>query len=237
MQSQPLSWYQSLARKMTDHSNPRSTSSRMRAKRMGLLVNLIESIFKKRGSVNILDVGGRKKFWEPIESTLHRNCVKITVLNLPCEIHGGRDDSIFTHVSGDACNLHEYKDGQFDLVLSNSVIEHVGNWDKIQAYATEVRRVGQNLFVQTPYYWFCMEPHYVAPFFHWLPRPIQVKIFMRFAIGTKDRATNLTEAIQWVETTPYLLDCTMMRALFPDCDIQRERFWFMTKSLIAIRRQ
>lgn len=38
----------------------------------------------------------------------------------------------------------------FDLVYSNSVIEHLGTWEKQQAFAAEARRVGRGYWIPTP---------------------------------------------------------------------------------------
>jgi SAM-dependent methyltransferase len=61
-----------------------------------------------------------------------------------------------------------YDDGAFDLVYSSSVIEHVPRARRA-AFATEVRRVGRGLYVQTPAYSFPIEPHSLLPVAHWLP--------------------------------------------------------------------
>jgi SAM-dependent methyltransferase len=61
-----------------------------------------------------------------------------------------------------------YADGEFDLVYSSSVIEHVPP-PRRAAFAAEVRRVGRGLYVQTPAYSFPLEPHALLPFAHWLP--------------------------------------------------------------------
>jgi SAM-dependent methyltransferase len=61
-----------------------------------------------------------------------------------------------------------YEDGEFDLVYSSSVIEHVPRARR-EAFAAEVLRVGRGLYVQTPAYSFPLEPHALLPFAHWLP--------------------------------------------------------------------
>jgi SAM-dependent methyltransferase len=61
-----------------------------------------------------------------------------------------------------------YAAGEFDLVYSSSVIEHVPRARRA-AFAAEVRRVGRGLYVQTPAFSFPIEPHALLPFAHWLP--------------------------------------------------------------------
>ena len=65
--------------------------------------------------------------------------------------------------------MPEFTTGEFDVVFSNSVIEHVGDFDDQRRMADEVRRVGRRFFVQTPNRWFPLEVHTRLPFVHWLP--------------------------------------------------------------------
>lgn len=44
----------------------------------------------------------------------------------------------------------QFKEKEFDLVFSNSVIEHVGGFQDQMKAANEIRRVGKNYFIQTP---------------------------------------------------------------------------------------
>jgi hypothetical protein len=54
-------------------------------------------------------------------------------------------------------------DQEYDIAFSNSVIEHVGDWERQAAFASEIRRVGKNLWIQTPAKECPIEPHYLAP--------------------------------------------------------------------------
>lgn len=221
--------------KLTDYDNPTSFGSRMRARRMAPLIGLISRVHAQNGNVRILDVGGRRTYWKALSSEfLEKHDVKITILNLPCDLVGA-EDHIFSYVAGDACDMAEYPDHSFDIVHSNSVIEHVGNWDRIKSFAKEVRRMAPILFVQTPYFWFPIEPHFVKLMHHWLPKPLRASMWMRHQMGYRGQASNIDEAMHKMDDEPYLLDMRMFRFLFPDCRIIRERFCLFTKSMVALK--
>jgi len=100
--------------------------------------------------------------------------------------------------------------------------------------AHEVRRLARRYFVQTPNYWFPLEPHLRTPFIHWLPEPWRAAIVSRRACGYHPRAQSYDEA-RTILDDARLLDANAMATLFPDAAIERERFAGLTKSLIAIR--
>lgn len=221
--------------KLTNYNNPKSLGSRMRAKRLAPLVKLISKIHEESGKVVILDVGGRETYWKALDSDFLKNHgVRITILNLPCDLVAKESEG-FIYAVGDACDLSQYADNSFDIVHSNSVIEHVGNWERVKAFAKEVRRLAPNLFVQTPYFWFPIEPHFIKPVHHWLPKSLRVWMWLRFRMGERGRARNIDEAMQKLDDEPYLLDMKMFRFLFPDCTILKERFLLLTKSMVAYR--
>ncbi|MGD9420532.1 MAG: methyltransferase domain-containing protein [Verrucomicrobiota bacterium JB025] len=221
--------------KLANYEDPNSFGSRMRAKRLAPLVDLIKKVHAAKGGVRILDVGGRETYWKALDAEfLKQHNVTVTIMNLPCELVG-EESPTFKYAPGDACNMPEYEDGSFDIVHSNSVIEHVGNWDKVKAFAREVQRVAPNLFVQTPSYWFPIEPHFIKPFHHWLPKPVRVWIWMHFGMGQRKKAENIDEAMTQFDDEPYLLNMEMFEYLFPSCRILRERFLFFTKSMVAYR--
>jgi SAM-dependent methyltransferase len=119
-----------------------------------------------------------------------------------------------------------FDDGEFPVVFSNSVIEHVPK-DLQPAFAREIRRVGQRYFVQTPNRYFPIEPHYQMPFFQFLPERVQRAINRRFSLGWRERG-------HWEEVN--LLSARDLRGLFPDGEIHRERLIGLTKSLMVVRR-
>ena len=115
-----------------------------------------------------------------------------------------------------------FSDGQFDVVYSNSLLEHVPPPDR-ERVAAEISRAGRRLFVQTPNRGFPVEPHALLPLVHWLPRRLGRRLWSMGVTGEP------FEDIQ-------LLGARELRRLFPDAEIVRERVGPLTKSLIAVRR-
>ena len=120
-----------------------------------------------------------------------------------------------------------FADGEFDVGFSNSVIEHVP--PELQpAFASEMARVADRYYVQTPNRWFPIEPHYQLPLFQFLPRRVRMALNRRFTLGWQAKG-------QWEEIT--LLSASDLKRLFPDAEIHREKVLGLTKSLIAVRRR
>ena len=137
-----------------------------------------------------------------------------------------------------------FDDGFFDIVFCSSVIEHVTLpknkiWNILsekkfkneslrrqKEFAEEIRRVGKQYFVQTPYKYFPIESHTWLPLLGFLPRSLIV-FTLRF--------TNLI----WIKkTTPdwHLLSKSQMKYLFPDAQIIEEKICGLTKSIMAVRK-
>lgn len=119
-----------------------------------------------------------------------------------------------------------FGDREFPVAFSNSVIEHVPK-DLQGAFASEVGRVADRYFVQTPNKWFPIEPHYQLPLVQFLPERVMKALNRRFSFGWRERG-------RWEPIT--LLSAGDLRRLFPDAEIHRERVFGLTKSLMAVRR-
>ncbi|MDJ0848083.1 MAG: methyltransferase domain-containing protein [Myxococcota bacterium] len=184
--------------------------------------------FQPHGGTTILDVGGTPFNWELLGSES-----RLTLLNL--ELPQGFESlpANYSFVVGDATEL-EFEDGVFDVAFSNSVIEHLGTWERQQAFAREVRRVGRGLWVQTPARSFPVEPHLLALFVHWLPLRWQRRLVRNFTgWGLLTRPTR--DRVDRFLAETRLLRPGEMQALFPDCEIRRERFLGLTKAYVAVR--
>ena len=219
-------------RALQDYENPNSLASRFRRARTRHVIGLIRTVFAERGACRIVDLGGRPEYWSMIDREILDGCkVHITTVNQ--EAQAPVDDPLFDQRTGDA-TAFDAEDGAFDIAHSNSVIEHVGDWGQMERFAAETRRLAPRYYVQTPYFWFPVEPHLSAPFVHWMPEPWRARWLLRRGHGFVDRIESMAASMRAVQDAR-LLDKTMMRHLFPDAHMQDERVAGLTKSLMAIR--
>jgi hypothetical protein len=224
-------------RRMTLGTSQADLKSGFRKKRFQTILKLINDIVADKGRCRILDIGGRYSYWEDFKEELDGFPIEVTITNL--ERERGRtsiDDPRFLFDVADARNCPQYADFSFDLVHSNSVIEHVGLWRDMLAMANEVRRVAPAYFVQTPYFWFPIEPHYRTPIINWLPEPWRARLLMKRQLGFYRKAETMDQAMASVDDAR-LLDLRQFRSLFPDAEILQERVFGLTKSMMAVRRQ
>ncbi|HZL12898.1 MAG TPA: methyltransferase domain-containing protein, partial [Verrucomicrobiae bacterium] len=193
-------------------------------------IELFIRLFKPAATTHILDVGGFPSDWEgivPIDS-------RITLVNPDRKPVDKPWPERYVEEIGDGCALR-HTDKSFDIAYSNSVIEHLHTFENQKRFATEIRRVGKNLFVQTPNRWFPIEPHFVTAFVQYLPTRLARKLLPVFSFrglfrsGDNIRLKTLAAELR-------LLSFREMKELFPDCEVHREKWFGLTKSFIAVRR-
>jgi hypothetical protein len=180
----------------------------------------------------VLDIGGTPECWDllPLRP-------RLTLLNTP----RAKDDlaAAAEWVAGDGRAL-PFRDGAFDVVFSNSVIEHVGGIESQRRFASEVMRVGRAYWVQTPNRWFPVEQHLLTPLIHWLPLSWQralVPAFNVWQIVARPSEDRRRFYIEHYLRDVRLVSASELRGLFPRARVIRERFWGWTKSLVALNRR
>jgi hypothetical protein len=130
--------------------------------------------------------------------------------------------------------MGQFRAGEFDVVFSNSVIEHLGTLNEQRWMADEIRRVGKRYFVQTPNRYFPLEPHFLVPFFQFLPLRMRVQLVRRFDLGWYGMGgIPDPEHAEAVVRSIRLLSAGELLRLFPDGRLYRERLFGLTKSLIV----
>jgi hypothetical protein len=212
---------------------------RLRQERVQLFMKLMQP----REGVSILDLGGEwGEFLGKIEAGL-----KATFLI--ADINEAYRTTVqsqgFDFVLLEEDKPLPFADKEFDIIISNSVIEHVtlpkeicmeklptAEWvsrslHRQQQFAEEIRRVGKGYFVQTPNKSFPVETHTWLPLVNFLNHNQTVSL-VRFT----DRV--------WIKQCGYvdwnLLGRREMQAMFPDAQLVVERFFGWPKSVIAYRK-
>jgi len=185
--------------------------------------------FAISAETRVLDVGGTAMNWQYLSVRPW-----LVILNTGRE---RRDAEGVTWVAGDGCSL-PFPNGAFDIVFSNSVIEHVGSAQRQRLFAGEIARVGRAYWVQTPNRWFPVEPHLLTPLLHWLPPRVQAWIARRVTVWqwvTRPAPDRREFYIEHFLADIRLLGPAEMKRLFPGTRLVRERFLGLTKSLVAVR--
>jgi hypothetical protein len=218
---------------LTD-TEARSASGWARARRQQQL----RREFPDLAQMRVLDLGGEPHTWtgpgpRPRE---------VTILNIPWvaeaqarALEGTPGMEWLTPVGGDACDPpEELRRSRFDLVHSNSVIEHVGGHRRRVAFAYWAQALGDHLWVQTPNRWFPIEPHWLCPGFQYLPPRGRAAVQKVWPIGSfTERRGELEQRLGDVLDIE-LLSASELRFYFPSARILRERVAGLAKSLIAV---
>ncbi len=161
----------------------------------------------------ILDVGGMPYYWQefPVKA-------QVTCLNLYRQDSRGMDTIRQEVYDGEA---FPFADQSFDVVHSNSVLEHVGDEQAQRRFAAEIQRVGKRYWVQTPNFFMPFEPHAQFPGYQFLPKKIKAYIAKRWKkVGYPPQELLAIK----------LLTRSRLARLFPEGRIWRERFLLWTKS-------
>lgn len=187
--------------------------------------------FPDMRSYKICDLGGSRHFWEKLNLDIPPG--QITVFNI--------SDAEIGSIAGDAEKdicvvLYDGKrlpaeDGAFDLLVCNSATEHVPPAQRA-ALAGEMRRVAKRVFSQTPAYEFSIEPHFIAPFIHWLPRWLGFQLVKITPWRLLSRPSAATFHSYWWNTQ--LLTEREVRALYSCAEILKERVLGLAKSYYVV---
>lgn len=212
---------------LASSDNPNSLGYKFRIKRLQEFEKMFFSRFSGLEKIEILDVGGTSYFWKN-SSLLSHPGLRITLLNLyPVET----SHPAIHAVQGDATDMREFENGSFDLVFSNSVIEHLYTLELQQKMASEILRVGKSYFIQTPNVYFPIEAHYALPFAQFYS-----KAFLHFMLTqtkfSRMRKWSSAEASQYIAEIR-LLNAQEMKALFPGASLLKEKVLGLTKSITA----
>jgi hypothetical protein len=214
----------SLREMVADTNSSVSFSGHARARRWARFIEEFPDVDQMR----VLDLGGTPTAWAlaPVKPAA------VTTVNLKAL---ESDDPTVNAIEGDACDLPATLRGQrFDLVFSNSLLEHVGGHVPRQRLAANIHAMADRHWVQTPYRYFPIEPHWLFPGIQWLPYSARVAVSLRWNRGNVVTRTRAMAEKQVNEID--LVGIQQMRMYFSDSTIWYERFAGLVKSLVAIKK-
>jgi hypothetical protein len=215
-----------MLRSLADSDNASSFANKLRAKRFLKFETLTKNLPRP---FRVLDVGGTNAFWEN-RGWHERNDVEILTLNLTAEEQRHKN---IKPIAGDATNLAEFPDRSIDVIFSNSVIEHLFTFENQRRMASEIQRVGKAYWVQTPNFWFPIEPHFHFIGWQWLPVRTRTSILQRRACGWRGPCPDPVGARRLVEEVR-LLTRSELLTIFPSATLIAERFAGFVKSWTAV---
>jgi hypothetical protein len=211
-----------ISRNVVNPNNPSSVSAKARHRRWGQFLTEFPDI----NAMRVLDLGGTPAYWQAAPCTPRA----VTVVNL--DAHDSNE--LVTAIQGDACAPPaEVTRERFDLVVSNSLIEHVGGHVQRQRLADVVHAASDLHWVQTPYRYFPVEPHWMFPGFQFLPFAARVRVTRSWPLGHRHTDDSATAVASVHEVD--LVGIDQMRSYFPDSRIWFERMGGLVKSLVAVR--
>ena len=200
-----------------------------RKKRSHFIKKIISEIFKLKGSVNIVDLGGTENFWNIIDTEfLIEYKVKITLINLIN--YKIKNKKIFSQINQDFFK-YDFVNNSFDLSFSNSVIEHLGDAKKIISFCNLHKNLSKYYYLQTPNKYFFIEPHFMFPFFNFMPKAFQLFILKNFNVGNFTKK-NIGYALKELNQIR-LLSKKDLEKYFPKENIVSEKIFFLNKSYIV----
>jgi hypothetical protein len=208
---------------LADPNAARSFSSWARQRRWAELGRR----FPDLAEMSVLDLGGTASYWQ----SAPEQPASLTLLNLFEQVPPWEGS---TALVGDVSEPPAELTGRkFDLVLSNSVIGHIGGHEMRCRFAEVVHGLGSHYWVQTPNRYFPVDPIFLFPGFPLLPFRAKVAVSQHWPLGHR-QAQSQSEAAGHVLGVEFLTELEL-RHYFPHGEIWRERLLGMTKSLVAVK--
>jgi hypothetical protein len=211
---------------LLDVTSAKSINWYFRKRRMKSFFSYLKTINKDK--VNILDIGGTVFFWEKM-GVANSEKINVTLMNV------FEQNSPYKNIKcmvGDATNIDAIPPSEYDVVFSNSVIEHLFTFDKQRIMADNIKKLSSKYFVQTPNYNFPVEPHFLFPFFHYLPNRWKLYLLNKFSLGHYPIIPDKKSAQTSIDKIR-LLKPREVKSLFPGSKLMFEKVLFFNKSIIV----
>lgn len=210
-------------RKYAANNIEKNASYNFRERRIKIFSELLRNF--KSSCICVLDIGGESNFWNYWKQHLSKK-IDVTLINISHDAINGNKGIV-----GDATNLDFIKDNQFDLVFSNSLMEHLNTFENQKVFAREIRRIASFYFVQTPAFLFPLETHFLFPFFHWLPKRIRIILHQKFNLGWYNAEADYLKAKKHVDEIR-IMKKGELQTIYPEGRIIVEKYFLFPKSYV-----
>ncbi|MCK5889729.1 MAG: class I SAM-dependent methyltransferase [Methylococcales bacterium] len=169
-------------------------------------------------NTRILDLGGTPFFWDVVDADLN-----IVIFNTEDEVRRWPINALenYNVIAGDALH-YQFDLLEFDIVFSNSVIEHIPQ-ERVPKFAQIVKDIAPRYWIQTPSKYFPIEAHCNLLF--WWFYPSRVKTWW---INKWYKSGNAFLADQMQTTHTY--GRKQIVHLFPEASVVNERVLGIIKS-------
>ena len=188
--------------------------------------------------LRVVDIGGTVAFWEDWWKLSDQDQLHVTLINnhrLDDTQRKRQTPSRFIdNVCRDANTLTPADFGAFDLIFSNSFLEHLRSRGEQTRLADTIAASGLPYFVQVPNKHSPVDPHHpFAPYFAVYPFTLRVGLVRVSGFGAGGKARTLDDAR---EREQYYnpLGVRDMQALFPKAAVKVEKPLGVPMSILAL---
>jgi hypothetical protein len=193
-----------------------------------------------RRPLRIIDLGGTVPFWRgwgiTADDRLHVTLINNHHVDKTAAGYGQPGPNIENCLM-DANDVTVGLLRSFDLVFSNSFIEHLGSRSEQATLASKICESGKPYFIQVPNKSSPLDPHFpspFAPFFAMYPRRMQAALLARFRLGSGTKSGSVEAAMERLRFyNP--LGLSDVKAMFPGAKFALERPLGVPMSVLAWR--
>jgi len=191
--------------------------------------------------VRIIDLGGTVAMWERWGLSTDDD-LRIDLANNFSMDTNYRDalsrSKIISKVKVDVSDLSAIDYARYDIVFSNSMLEHLSDPEQQRSVARKICESQRPYFIQVPNKYSLVDPHFahpLAPFFAAWPRALQIRALRISGLNGGKRAQSLMQA---EERLRYYrpLSVSEMKSFFGDAQILIDKNFGIPMSIIAMRR-
>jgi len=191
------------------------------------------------GPVRLIDLGGTVRFWENW-GLARRPQLDVTLVNNHDLDKNHANDAItlpnIRRLRADVLTLSAADFAQYDVIFSNSLIEHLPGRQLQRQLAQAIIDSGRPYFLQTPNKRSPIDPHFprpYVPFFATYPRPLQARLLSWSALGSGSAAPSYQAALARLQNY-YPMTVRDVRQCFPRARVVVERPLGVPMSIIAM---